>query len=205
MTEEIQHTKPFNMIIVGMTACGKTKYLLDTLEQNYMCHFEYIFLLCPTFKHNNTYRLWRYESDEDYLVIPCDQDHVDDWLKYIVQTYKGTNSLIILDDCASSKGVKGRTSELVKLGFAARHYGFSTIVITQQLTSIAKPYRENISKLVSFYNPNKKDMQEIFDDYLGSVSKEEEANIKKTLKNQKYSRLEIDLVHPYKHKVTTCV
>ena len=54
------------------------------------------------------------------------------------------------------KNVKNRTSELVKLGFSARHYNLSIVVITQQLTSIAKPFRENISKLVTFYNPNKK-------------------------------------------------
>ena len=87
------------------------------------------------------------------------------------------------------------------MGFSARHYGFSTIVITQQLTSIAKAYRENISKLVSFYNPNKKDMQEIFDNYLGSISKDEEEKIKNTLKNLKYSRLEISLVYPYNHTI----
>ena len=90
---------------------------------------------------------------------------------------------------------------MVKLGFSARHYLFSIIVITQQLTSIAKPYRQNTSKIVSFYNPNKKDMQEIFDDYLESISKEEEANIIHTLKNQRYSRLEISLVHPYSYKI----
>ena len=192
---------PFNMIIVGKTACGKTKYLLDMLERDYMGHFEYIFLVCPTFENNTTYRSWKYEPDEEYIVIPCDKDHVDHWLKYIVQNFKGTNSLIILDDCASGKSVKSKTSELVKLGFSARHYGFSTIVITQQLTSIAKAYRENISKLVSFYNPNKKDMQEIFDDYLGNISKDEEVNIKNTLKNLKYSRLKISFVYPYNHKI----
>ena len=190
------------MIIVGKTACGKTKYLLDMLEKDYLNHFEYIFLVCPTFEDNKTYRSWKYESDEDYIVVPCDQDQVDHWLKYIVQNFKGTNSLIILDDCASGNSVKGRTSELVKLGFSARHYGFSTIVITQQLTSIAKPYRENISKLVSFYNPNKKDMQEIFDNYL-NVSKDEEVKVRNTLKSQRYSRLEISLVHPYNHKVVS--
>ena len=192
---------PFNMIIVGKTACGKTKYLLDMLEEDHMGRVGFIFLICPTFENNSTYRKWKYESDEDFIVIPCDQDHVEHWLKYIVQNFKYTNSLIILDDCASGKSVKSKTSELIKLGFSVRHYGFSTIVITQHLTSIAKAYGENISKLVSFYNPNKKDMQEIFDDYLGSISKDEEVNIKNTLKNLKYSRLEISLVYPYNHTI----
>ena len=81
---------------------------------------------------------------------------MDDFLKYIVDNFKSTNSLIILDDCAATQVVKNCVSELVKLAFSARQYGFSTIVLTQQMTSIAKPYRENISKLVTFYNPSKK-------------------------------------------------
>ena len=91
----------------------------------------------------------------------------------------GTNSLIILDDCASGKCVKNRTSELVKLAFSARHFNLSTIVITQQLTSIAKPYRENISKLVTFYNPNRQDMNEIIE-YLDVGDKTEINKIKDT-------------------------
>ena len=71
----------------------------------------------------------------------------------------GTNSLIFLDDCASGQEIKNRTSEVVKLGFSARHYRLFTIVVTQQLTSVAKPYRENISKLVTFYTSNRNDMK----------------------------------------------
>ena len=33
--------EPFNMLIAGMTACGKTKYLLDMLEKDYKNHFDY--------------------------------------------------------------------------------------------------------------------------------------------------------------------
>ena len=148
--------RPFNMIIVGMTACGKTKFLLDFLERGYKNCFEQIFLICPTFEWNVTWGNWKYFNDDDFFAIPCDQDEVEKWLKYIVDFAKGSKSLIILDDCASGKCVKNRTSELVKLGFSARHFNLSVVVITQQLTSIAKPFRENISKLVTFYNPNKK-------------------------------------------------
>ncbi len=68
---------------------------------------------------------------------------MEDFIKYITDNFKGTNSLIILDDCASTQAVKNRVSELVSLGMHARHFGFNTIVITQQFTSIAKPFREN--------------------------------------------------------------
>ncbi len=135
-----------------------------------------------------------------FYPLPCDQDSVDDFLTYIVDNVKGTNSLIVLDDCAATQTVKNRVSELVKLAFSARHYELSTIVITQQMTSIAKPYRENIPKLVTFYNPSKRDIQIIADEFL-SVTKEESTNIVQKLKNNKYAKLEVLLHHPYTHSV----
>ncbi len=125
---------------------------------------------------------------------------MDDFLKYIVDNFKGTNSLIILDDCAATQIVKNCVSELIKLAFSARHYGLSTVVLMQQMTSIAKPYRENVSKLVTFYNPSRKDIQTITDEFL-NVTKEEVTNIVGKLKDNKYARLEILLRHPYAHKV----
>ena len=107
--------------------------------------------------------------------------------------YCGTNTLIILDDWVFSSDVKKRVSKLVKLGFGARHYGLSTIVITQQLTSICKSYRENICKLATFYIPNRNDMKIITDDYMNGIGKEELSRIINTLKN-KYSVLEINLL-----------
>ena len=92
---------PFNMIILGMTGCGKTYFLLKLSEEHYKNHFGYIYLICPTFKHNKTYQDWKYVSDEDFIVIPCSQDHVENYLKEVKHTAEGTNSLIILDHCAS--------------------------------------------------------------------------------------------------------
>ena len=112
---------PFNMIIGRKTACGKTHYMLEILERDYMKHFESIILLCPTFKWNKTYYEWRYRDDLDFPAIPCDEDDIDLVLKHVVDLIKGSNTLIILDDCASGQDIKNRTSEVVKLEFSARH------------------------------------------------------------------------------------
>ncbi len=172
---------PFNMMIIGMTGCGKTYYLLNMLENEYFGHFDYIFLICPTYFWNKTYQEWIHKDSEKFYPLPCDQNSVDDFLKYIVDNFKGTNSLIILDDCAATQIIENRVSELVKLAFSARHCRFSTIVLTQQMTSITKPYRENILKLVTFYNPSKKDMQTITDEFLNVDKKE----VKDTVRNLK--------------------
>ena len=189
--------KPFNMIIVGMTCCGKTQFLLNFLEREFKNYFDHIFLICPTFQWNKTWGEWKFEKDEDFIAIPCDQDEVEKWMKIVVDFAKGSKSLVILDDCASGKNVKNRTSELVKLGFSARHFNLSVVVITQQLTSIAKPFRENISKLVTFYNPNKKDMKTIIEEYLDVRNRNELEKILQTLKNKCYSNLEINLIYPF--------
>ena len=193
---------PFNMIIVGMTACGKTQYLLEMLEEEYLGVFDYVVLVCPTFSWNKSYTEWLPSKKDDCFVpIDCEQEQVNKVLKIISALYAGTSTLIVLDDCASGTDVKNRTSEFVRLAFSARHYGLSVIVITQQLTSIAKPFRENISKLVAFYNTNRKDMETLMDDYIGDATKEEKKQIVENLQRNKHARLEIELRHPFTHKL----
>ena len=97
---------PFHMIIVEMTACGKTHYLLEMLERDYKNHFDYIFIVCPTLEDNKSYQHWKFLNDSDIFELPCAHDDVERTIHEIVNFAKNTNSLIILDDCAASKDVK---------------------------------------------------------------------------------------------------
>ena len=119
--------------------CRYDRVWKNTLLVKYESHYDYIFIVCPSLEDNKTYQQWKYLTDPDVYELPITHDNVENILREITHFAKNTNSLIILDDCASSKDVKNRTSELVKLGFSGRHIGLSTIVVTQQLTSIAKP------------------------------------------------------------------
>ena len=193
--------EPNNILIVDQTGCGKTYHLLSMLENEYFQHFKYIYLICPTFNVNKTYRNWKYIFDPNLSVVQCNHDEVNIWLKIITIDSYGDPTLIILDDCAAGQSIKDRTNELVNLGFSARHRTISVFVITQQLTSIAKPFRENISTLICFYNPNKNDMQNLFNDYLGEISKVEQVKIWKKLRNDRYARLEISLRFPFEYNV----
>ena len=121
---------PFRMMILGASGCGKTHYMLKMLEEEYKGHFEYVFIVCPTFKYNTTCHEWKYIKDPDIFTVGFSHDEVEYYLQIITEFAEGTNSLIILDDCAQSKAVKNRTSELVNLAFSGRHMGVSIIVIT---------------------------------------------------------------------------
>jgi Cdc6-like AAA superfamily ATPase len=188
---------PFNMLLVGMTGSGKTQFLLDMLETEYNRVFDYIVIVCPTINWNTTYLNWSHLNDHGVIKIPCSQEMINHVLQAVSTIFRGTNTLIIVDDCASSQAVKKRVSELVRLAFSARHYNLSVIVLTQELSSVAKPFRENISRLVTFYNPSRKDMKVITDDYLNGVPQETITEIIKILRGEKFTALDILLVHPY--------
>ena len=93
--------------------------------------------------------------------------------------------------------MKGRTSQLVNLGFSARLDGISVWVLTQQITSIAKPYRDNIAAIVLFYTPSWKTTKAIFEDYAGELTHEEYKALIAKLKGRKFSHLVFALRHPY--------
>ena len=187
---------PFNALIVGPTNSGKTQFLVNQLCGQFKGKFDYIVLICPTFVYNKT--LYRFaERDSRLFVIICEQHQVEEWLKAVSLVFEGTNTLIVLDDCAASKNVKGRTGELVKLGFSARHSGISAWVLTQQLSSIAKPFRENVAAIVHFYTPSAKTTKVIFEEYAGGLSHYELKQMNSRLKERKFAHLIFSLRFPF--------
>ena len=134
-------------------------------------------------------------------VIVCEQHDVERWLKLVRWLSEGTNTLIILDDCAASKDVKGRTGELVNLTFSARHLGISVWVLTQKLTGITASFRENVAAIVLFYNPSARTTKAVFDDYAGELSPDEYRGLLSKLKERKFSYLVFALRHPYRVKL----
>ena len=183
-------------MIVGPTNSGKTQFLVNQLCGPFNGIFDYIVLICPTFAFNKT--LYRFgDRDPRLYVIICEQHNVEAWLKFASFAFEGTNTLIILDDCAASKDVKGRTGQLVKLGFSARHAGISVWVLTQQLSSIAKPFRENVAAIVLFYTPSAKTTKTIFEEYAGELSHYELKQMISRMKERKFAHLIFGLRYPF--------
>ena len=53
---------PFNMIRAGMTGCGKTFYLLNFIEKNYMNQFDYIMMTLWSFNNSYNPTIGKYEQ-----------------------------------------------------------------------------------------------------------------------------------------------
>jgi septin family protein len=69
MTENFDWCKPpFNMMVCGMTDCGKTHFIVDLLEREFASQFHDIVLFCPTVEFNQTYidRHWVSKDSKIY-------------------------------------------------------------------------------------------------------------------------------------------
>ena len=63
---------PHSAMFAGVTACGKTEFLLRLLETVYKSHFEFIVILCPTILDNKTYLSRKWIFDDKNIFIVCD-------------------------------------------------------------------------------------------------------------------------------------
>jgi len=190
---------PFNALIVGPTNSGKSRFVVDQIYGPFRGKFNYIMLICPTFMHKTYHRLGKNDPRMD--VIVCEQHAMEKWLKLVRWLCEGTNTLIILDDCAASKDLKGRTGELVNLAFSARHMGISVWALTQKMTGITASFWENVAVIVLFYTPSAKTTKAIFEDYAGELSQDEYKGLVSKLKQRKFSYFLFALLHPYGVKV----
>jgi hypothetical protein len=68
------------------------------------------------------------------------------------KVFQGTNTLLIIDDCANLAGSKKKISELCHLAFSGRHYSFTIWLINQKYNSVVKDFRENIRMLVLIFD-----------------------------------------------------
>ena len=190
----------FRLLIDGRSNSGKTYLLLRILSEVFE-NFEKVVLVCPTFKKNKTYQSDEFKNiiqSEKVLVCPCDFDEVESWVKIsriFLSSFK--NTLIILDDIVCAEDFTKRTSEITKLAFSGRHEGISVVLVTQDFSTVPKRVRENMTKFIFFYNANKKQMENIFEKYLGYETKETKEKIVNFLRKNKHGYLFVNNESPY--------
>jgi len=197
-TEQVLYLKePHNMLISGITNCGKTHFVLDLLENEYKDYFDNIVLFCPTYLSNETYDRPFIKKDKVIILPPnVVKEDLDSCLKIATETYKGSNTLFLIDDCANLHDFKKKKSELCYLACSGRHDGITVWVINQKYNSVVKDFRENIRFLVLFYNKDEKAMKQALEEN-HIIPKEERNNCIDELKEFKGSKLLMRLEHPY--------
>ena len=181
-----------------MTNSGKTHFLLDLIEKDYKNKFDYIFIVCPTFHYNKTYKRRWILNDPDVIPMVIN-DKLNDVLEFIIEKFKDDKeqTLIIIDYCANLNDAKHKATALTKLAFHGRHANISTWICTQKYNAIVKDFRENISMLVLFYDKDKDSRESSFAENDIGLTKVEKDKIVEFLKNNKSSKVVIKLTQPF--------
>jgi len=194
--------EPHNMLISGVTNSGKTHFILDLLENEYRHKFDYIVILCPTYFNNTTYdRKWIYTDKKVLILNPSAIERSLDLPLYFArETFKDSNTLFIIDDCANLHDTKKKVSELCHLAFSGRHYGLTVWVLNQKYNSVVKDFRENIRVLVLFFNKDEKAMKQALEEN-HIIPKEKNNEIITQLKKQKGSKLILRLEQPVRYAI----
>ena len=66
--------KPHTGIFICQAGCGKTHLVLELIEKECKNHFDYIVIICPTLRENDTCysKEWVKNNDSAWLVDPKD-------------------------------------------------------------------------------------------------------------------------------------
>ena len=109
---------PHLAMFVGVTACGKTEFLLRLFETIYKNHFEFIVILCPTILDNKTYLSRKWIFDDKNVFIVCDvEGKLNEWIRLFKGTLKGHQTLLIIDDCSAEGEINKKTRCSIRISF----------------------------------------------------------------------------------------
>ena len=112
---------PHSAMFVGVTACGKTEFLLRLLETIYKSHFEFIVILCPTILDNKTYLSRKWIFDDKNVFVVCDiEGKLNEWIKLFKNALKGHQTLFIIDDCSAEGEINKKRDALSELAFSGK-------------------------------------------------------------------------------------
>ena len=142
---------PHSAMFVGVTACGKTEFLLKLLETVYKNHFEFIVILCPTISDNKTYlsRKWIFNNKNVFTV--CDvEGKLNEWIRLFKGALKGHQTLFIIDDCSAEGEINKKRDGLSELAFSGRHRNHSLWVLRRNIIRYPKTLESRLNCFAYF-------------------------------------------------------
>ena len=181
---------PHSAMFVGVTACGKTEFLLRLLETVYKDHFEFIVILCPTILDNKMYLSRKWIFDDKNVFIVCDiEGKLNEWIKLFKSALKGHQTLFIIDDCSTEGEINKKRDALSELAFSSCHRNHSLWVLTQKYNLVSKDVGEQIKWLCLFFTKDRDSFEDCLRENDVIPDKSERDRLKKCLQGRPYSKL----------------
>ena len=192
--------EPHTALFVAPTGVGKTHLALNLLDSEFFNHFDFIVIICPTLKHNETYksRGWVWTDPEVILIEP------DNRLYYLIERISnlltGSKTLFLIDDVITDEALDKHCQPQLELAISGRHRHHSLWLLTQSYTAIPSNIRRQEKMIYVWYPKNRMDLKVIHEEN-DIIEMEELANIKKKLKQGKHTCLSMRMEHPRAYRV----
>ena len=153
--------EPHTALFVAPTGVGKTHLALDLLEKEYKNRFDFIIIICPTLKHNKTYRSrkWVWTDPEVILIEPGNSLY--GWIEKIGKQLAGFKTLFLINDIIADDTLDKRRHPLLDLAISERHKEDSLWLLTQSYTTIPTNIRRQAKMLYVWY-PKKSNRPEYY-------------------------------------------
>ena len=113
--------KPHTSILIGQTECRKTCLVLELIEKEQKKHLDYIIIICPTLRENDTCHVkeWIKNGDKVWLVDP--KDNLYQWIKKLPELLRFLEVIFIIDDIVADESLNKRRQLLLELSILGRH------------------------------------------------------------------------------------
>ena len=188
--------KPHTAIFTGRIGCGKTHLVLDLIEKEYKKHFDYLVIICPTLRDNNTTyhsKDWLKNDDQVWLVDP--KNKLYQWIEKLSQLLRHLETLFIIDDIIADENLDKKRQPLVDLSIKGRHRGHYLWLLTQSYSAVPKKLRRQAGPIFTWYPKERGDLKAIHDENV-MLTDDELVVLRGILRKSKHACLYIRNEHP---------
>ena len=114
-------------LFIAPTGAVKTQLALDLLGSEYFNHFDFIIIICPTLKHNETYksRGWVWTVPDVFPIEPGNNLHF--LIEKISKLLSGSETLFLIDDIIADEALDKPRQPLLELAISGRQKSFAMV------------------------------------------------------------------------------
>ena len=188
--------EPHTALFVAPTGVGKTHLALNFLESEYKNYFNFIIIICPTLKHNQTYRSRKWVCTDPEVILIEPDNRLYDWIEKIGNLLAGSKTLFLIDGIIANETLDKQRQPLLELAISGRHRGHSLWLLTQSYTAVPKDIKRQAKMIYIWYPKNRTDLNAIHEENDVIETQEELVNVKKKLKLGKHPCLIMRMDHP---------
>ena len=156
--------EPHTTLFTGTAGCGKTHLVLDFFEKEYVKHFDYTIIICPTLRWNKTYHSmdWIKNDGKFWPIEPRDRPY--GWIEKLSELLARLQTLFIIDDIIADEGLDKRRQSLLELAISGRHRDHYLWLLTQSYSAIPKDLRRHSKSIFVCYPKERGDLKMIHDE-----------------------------------------